>query len=260
MNLFDHIDPKSLDRRAWQLWVLALTTILILATGLALMMYVTVFSKPTGGTGHTHSTLFIGYCVLMPLIMGYLFDRQIVIRHLRCTIDEDQKQISNLQHEVRANLLESLPGMGHFQDRLAMEYRRASSSEQPISLVMVGVKPSLGPNPPGHITNVFGDAAKALAGKLRGDDSIYHIGQGVFAMLLPRIRTAVAKVVVGRLEEGLTKAARPEIRFVFECQLVNYPDNVASAREMEQGVASFLSAYSKGSSKSQPQEAEAIVA
>ena len=39
MPIFDQIDPRNLDRREWELWMLALTVILILAVGMALLMY-----------------------------------------------------------------------------------------------------------------------------------------------------------------------------------------------------------------------------
>ena len=246
MKLFDHIDPGSLDRRMWQLWVLALTTILILAAGLAIMMYAVLFSRPAGLTERHFTTLFTGYCVLMPLLVGYLFDRQLMIKHLQLRIAEEQSHVKNLEHEVRTNLLETLPGAGHFQDRLAMEYRRASRSEQPVSLVAVGVRPSLGLNTSDDLAAVSAEAAKALTRKLRGEDSIYNFGQGVFAILLPRVQTSVAELVVNRLEEGLHDAAGPACRFVFETQITNFPDHVASAREMEKAVAEFLSRHVKG--------------
>ena len=39
MLIFDRIRLQDLDRRIWQLWVLAIAMILILAGGLALHMY-----------------------------------------------------------------------------------------------------------------------------------------------------------------------------------------------------------------------------
>jgi len=241
MKFFDHIDPGALDRRMWQLWFLALSTILVLATGLALMMYAVLFSKPVELTEGHFTTLFTAYCVLMPLLVGYLFDRHIVIKHLRRKIAEEEHQLMNLRFEARANLLDNLPGIAHFQDRLAMEFRRASRAEQPVSLVIVGVKPSVGRSNPAEATAVYGDAAKALTRKLRGEDSLYHFGQGAFAILLPRVQTSIAHRVVERLEEGLRDAAGPNGQFEFENRVTNYPDHVASARDIEKAVMDFLS-------------------
>lgn len=241
MKLFDQVDPGSLDRRMWQLWVLALTTILVLASGLAIMMYAVFFSRPAGPSGHMFITLFAGYCVLMPLVLGYLLDRQLVIKQLRRKISEEEHQIVNLLHEVKTNFLETLPGVAHFQDRLSMEFRRASRAEQPISMVTVGVRPSHGASGPSALAGISGEAAKALMRKLRGEDSIYHFGGGVFSILLPRVQTSIANQIVDRLEEGLRDAAGPDYHFVFETHITNYPDQVCSAREMEKAVAGFIS-------------------
>jgi hypothetical protein len=46
MDIFDRIDPAKLDRRDTQLWVLALAMIMILACGIALIVYPTAFTKP----------------------------------------------------------------------------------------------------------------------------------------------------------------------------------------------------------------------
>jgi len=254
MTKVDRPDPRSLDQRTGQLWVLALTTILVLATGLALLMYVVVFSKPVGKVGHTNIVLFLGYCVLVPLTIAYLYDRSLLIRRLRRAISEEKEQIMYLQREIRENFLEMLPGVAHFQDRLAMEYRRASRANQPISLLIVGVKPSTGVDAPSDVTAVFGDAAKALARKLRGEDSIYYFEDGVFGILLPTVPTGMAHRVMKNLQDSLQETAGPDSRFTFESQVTNYPENAASAREMEQAVRNVL--LRRGNKAFQPQRAE----
>jgi len=247
MKLFDQIDPGTLERRAWQLWILALTTILVLATGLAVMMYTIIFSKPVGLSGRTSATLFTGYCVLMPLLIGYLLDRQIVIRQLRHRITEEENHIVDLQHEFRSNFLANMPGLAHFQDRLAMEHRRASRAEQPFSLVIVGVKPFPGLDTPtkDRLADVFGEAAKALTCKLRGEDSIYHFGEGVFGILLPRVPTSIANLAVEQMRKVMREVVSSNSGFEFETRVMNFPDHVASARDMERAVMDCLFVYSK---------------
>lgn len=254
MKFFDQLDPGSLERRAWQLWILALTTILVLATGLAVMMYAIIFSKPVGLSGRTFTTLFTGYCVLMPLLIGYLLDRQLVIKQLRHRITEEEHHIVNLQHEFRSNFLANLPGLAHFQDRLAMEHRRATRAEQPFSLVIVGVKPSPGVQPPtdDRLADVLGEAAKALTRKLRGEDSIYHFGEGVFGILLPRARTSIANLVVGQLREAMREVVSSHSGFEFETRVTNFPDHAASARDMEKAVMDCLFLYTKRHAPEQP--------
>ena len=61
MNVFDRIDSKELDRRELQLWLLAITTILILTVGMALLMYPTVFYEPLILTSSTLRKAFFGF-------------------------------------------------------------------------------------------------------------------------------------------------------------------------------------------------------
>lgn len=70
MRVFDRIDPTMLDRRELHLWLRAITVMLVMATGRALLMYPTVFSEPVVLTGPTLRKTFFGFCVLSILLAG----------------------------------------------------------------------------------------------------------------------------------------------------------------------------------------------
>jgi GGDEF domain-containing protein len=243
MKLFDRIDRESLEQRADQLWVLALSIIVVLATGLALMMYTVLFAKPDRLTNHGLVTLFVGYCSLVPLLVGYLIDRQFVIKRLRRRIREDQNHIAQLEQEVRTNLLENLPGLEHFQDRLAMEYRRALRSGEPFSVIMAAVKLLIDANTVDS-ADIFGEAARALASQMRGEDSVYYFGQGTFGLLLPRMASNVASLFAGHLSNAMDYAVNA-YSASSEIKTINFPEDAVSARAVEKHVLDFLSAYSE---------------
>jgi hypothetical protein len=140
MRVFDRVDPTMLDRRELHLWLLAITVILILATGTALLMYPAVFSGPIVLSGPTLRRTFFGFCALSILVAGYFLDRQLTIHQLRKQLVEEQSRMMQIRCEASAELLESLPGISHFQDRLAMEFRRASNTQQSLSLLTVHLK------------------------------------------------------------------------------------------------------------------------
>ena len=142
MEIFDRLDPNTLDRREFNLWILAHTMILILAVGVGLLMYPTVFSHPLSLADIPSRSAFFGFCGLAALIVGYFVDRQVVIRHLRAELENEKRQIAKIRREASADLLTMLPGLNNFCDRLAMEYRRASNTQQPLSLLAVELKPS----------------------------------------------------------------------------------------------------------------------
>jgi GGDEF domain-containing protein len=240
MRVFDRIDPLNLDRREWELWVLALAVILIFASGMALLMYPTAFSNDLIVSGATKRKLFFGFCGLSVLLMGYLLDRQAVINHLRQRVAEAHRQVEQVRHAASVDLLATLPGFDFFRDRLAMEHRRAASTHLPLSLLLVALKPLLNLGDKDEIDTAFGDAAKALSRKLRAEDSIYHIPPGVFAIVLPRAGTENANAISSRLREGLHDASGASTRFFFEVHLINYPEHASTAREMEEAVLSLL--------------------
>jgi len=242
MRVFDRIDPTTLDRRELHLWLLALTVIMILSTGMALLMYPTAFSDPLIVSGPTLRKTFFGFCALSVLFVGYFLDRQLTIHKLRRQVVEEQNRMMQIRHGASAALLESLPGTSHFQDRLTMEFRRASNTQQPLSLLAVQLKSSRGLLDAREIATSFGDAAKALIHTLRPEDSIYQFRAGVFGILLPGVSAAEAYSVSDRIADRLRAASGASECFSFDLHVVNYPEHVATAREMEKAVASHFPA------------------
>ena len=237
MRIFDQTDPMTLERRDAQLWVLAITMILILGAGTAILMYPMVFTGPAIFAGGIPRNAFFGFCVLCVLLAGYLIDRQLMIRQLRRRLAEEEKQNIRLHHQASTDLLECLPGYCHFQDRLAMEFRRAVTTQQPLSLVVVSLKSAGELSDPHEINTSFGDAAKVLIRRLRRQDSIYLFESGVFGIVLPGATGTEASGIAARLADGLRDASGASDRFLFDLGVVNYPEHVATARQMEQQVA-----------------------
>jgi GGDEF domain-containing protein len=234
MRIFDRIDAATLERRDWQLWALAMVTIFVLTAGLAVLMYPTVLSAAEGSGGVLLRRSFLGFCVLCLLLEVYLLDRQLVIRRLRSQLVEEQRLKASILEQASADLLGSMPGFSHFQDRLTMEFRRAANIQQPLSLLVVGLKVSRDVSSTGGVAAAQGDAAKVLIRKLRGEDSIYLFRSGVFGIVLPGVRGADANRVAERLHEGLADAAGANCRFTAEIRMINYPEHSSTARELEQ--------------------------
>jgi GGDEF domain-containing protein len=239
MEVFDRIDYSNLEKREWQLWLMALTVLVVLTTGMALLMYPSVFSQPVVVSGVTMRKAFFGFCALSLLLVAYLIDRQLVIRQLRQQLAEEQKRITQIRHEASNDLLESLPRLDHFRDRLVMEFRRAAITGQPLSMMVIELTASRELLDTSEVITAFGDAAKTLTRKLRGEDSLYAFRDGVFGIVLPGVRSSDAYRVAGRLEDGLHDAAGASNRFSVRLQVVNYPEHAATAREMEEVILAY---------------------
>jgi GGDEF domain-containing protein len=239
MHLFDKVDPRKLDRRHWQLSMLSLGMIVVLGAGVALLMYPAIFGSNAASPGHTSRTLFFGFCALCLLAVAYLLNRQYVVHQLRRDLLEQRTEIVHLRQEASEDLLETLAGFTHFQDQLAMGFRRAAQAGEPLSLVLVRLKPSpMFDNPP-EVSVALGDAARVLVRKLRTNDSLYHLSSSVFALVLPNTGGAEMNQLASRVAEGLADASGVSNRFSIEMQIFNYPDQASSSYEMERIAHAF---------------------
>lgn len=232
MQIFDRLDPMKLDRRHAQLWVLAIAMIIILATGVALLLYPAGFSMDVNISGPSMRRFFFSFCALSFLIVGYLIERRFAIQNLRRRLAEEEGRNARLLKEASIDLLRTLPSFEHFQDALTMEYRRATIAHQPLSVVAVSLAP-LGRAEEDVLATAYGDAAKSILRRMRREDSIYLFRHGVFGMVLPGVYTADAYKVAERMSEGLAEVSGPNHRFSFELKVINYPDHASSEREIE---------------------------
>jgi GGDEF domain-containing protein len=236
MRIFDQTDHQTLERRELELWLLTLAMVVILAGGVGLLMYPMVFSRPVPFSVPAMRRIFFAYCALSGLLVIYLVNRQRLLRQLRRQLTEELNRNILLRQRASLDLLESLPRFNRFQDRLAMAFRRALNSQQPLSLLIAQLKPAGDSAHQTDIDTAFGDAANALIRRLRADDSIYAFQRGIFGILLPATSAAEAQQISDRLGEALTDASGVTKRFSFELQLLNYPEQAQSARELEEAA------------------------
>lgn len=236
MRLFDKIRPDQLDRRELQLTLLACGTILILGAGLALLMYPLVFSYSSSVLRNA----FYGFCGLSALLAVYLVDRQVTIQQLRRQIAEAGRRAAETKIEASAELLNAIPNLSSFKDRLAMEYRRAAAADQVLSVLVVTVILPEDVSSTPFAISLLSDAAKAISRKLRGQDSLYVLRPHCFGTILPTVSRAVAERISGRVAEGLSDAAGATNRFTYKIDIVNSPVNAASAHQLQEAVLTLL--------------------
>ncbi len=240
MRESERLDPLRVEKNEKHLWALTLTSVIVFALGLAFMMYPIAFSNELAFSNQDMPKYFFGFCVLALLLVVYLLDRQHVIRQLRQRLQEEHQRVLAMRREASADLLATLPGLDHFRDRLAMEFRRSSQMNLPLSLLIVHLEPSEDLARTAETETAFGDAAKALARRMRKEDSLFLLRPGVFSIVLPDVNTFNARHLSVRLTGGLQDAAGASLRFSSEIRVFNYPENAATAREMEEAVRPYF--------------------
>jgi len=241
MQVSNKINLDNMESRNVQLLLLACAVIFILSSGLALLMYPAVFSHPLVVRGETLRVSFFGFCVVSILLIAYLADRQMTISRLRRRVLEEQRQALEARGQASADLMNALPNLNSFRDRLPMEYRRAVSVNQNLAAFVITITPADGCDPGEH-SALIGDAAKSMGRKIRAEDSLYLLYPGYFGIVIPGRDGAVIRNIEHRLGEGLSDAAGVSNRFSYEIQIVRYPDNAKSAQELEEAVCNLLPA------------------
>jgi len=235
-------DPRQLDRlerRERHLSILAAVIVLVMAGGVALLMYPLVFVHPDESNKWTLRFAFVGFCVLTVLFVAYLMDRQRTMHRLKQQLVSELRRNVELRHQADADLLHTIPNLSQFQDRIAMEFRRASAMERPLSLSVVKVKLAEGLADTDEGLAAIGEAARGIARNLRSSDSMYLLGPGIFGTVLPDTDTLHANRVTVLFEETL-RHIEAKNKFSFETFSCNYPDHVKSAYELEELVSSLL--------------------
>jgi hypothetical protein len=212
----------------------------VLAIGTALLMYPVVFSQQDQPAYRNLRAAFLGFCVLSVLLTAYLWNQQMTIRRLRHRITGSRERMAEAQRQASEALLSTMADFRSFQDRLPMEHRRAMTVSEPLSILVVAVRIP-GESTPSLLTAAVGDAAKAIARKLRKQDSLYLLGTATFAVILPGVNPGVAQKISQRVAEGLSDAAGAGNRFACKLNSVSYPENAATSRELEQAVRAHMS-------------------
>jgi GGDEF domain-containing protein len=239
MTTFNAAELDKLERREFQLSVLCAVFVLVLAGGVALLMYPLVFVHPDPVNKWSPRFAFLGFCVLSVLFVAYLFDRQRTVRNLKQSLVDELQRNIELRHQANVDLLHTIPDLSYFQDRLVMDCRRAASRQRPLSLLVTKVKLSTNFSTDKAKAEALGEAARALSRNLGHNDSIYVLSEGLFGMILPDADIASAKRLALKLEATLESVGASS---KFTCELLtrSYPDEVQSAHEFQEMVTALL--------------------
>ncbi len=204
MKISNRVEPDNLEHHELQLSIFVAITVIVMAVGMAVLMYPVVFSHQTPGD-RTMRTAFWGFCALCVLLTIYLWDRHATIRRLR------------------------------------RDMGRMATTTQKLSIVVITIKFPADHSGPSETASALGDAAKVIARKMREQDSIYILAPACFGAVLPGVDLLNAERVCARLTEGLADAAGVSHRFHFDLQVVNYPAHASSATELQQAVSALAS-------------------
>jgi GGDEF domain-containing protein len=232
--------PVNLERREFQLNLFAASAVAILAAGLVLLMYPAVFANRESSSSRVPQIAFYGFCILSCLLVAYIVDRQLTIHRLRAQIAMERIRTSEALRRASADVLSAMPNVSTFDDRLAMEFRRAATAELKLSVMVISIKLNGPFIEPDLAISARGDAASAVSRKLREQDSIFILRRTFFGVILPGLGQAGVQQVCARISEGLSDVSGVSNRFSFKIETVSYPEQTSSAYDLELAVNGWL--------------------
>ena len=104
MAKFNRAELDQLERRELQLTILSAVFVFVLAAGLATLMYPLVFEHPEGNKW-TLRVAYFGFCGLTLLFIGYLVDRQGMVRKLKQQLLEELERNMEISHQASVDML-----------------------------------------------------------------------------------------------------------------------------------------------------------
>ncbi|HEX3377693.1 MAG TPA: GGDEF domain-containing protein [Candidatus Acidoferrales bacterium] len=172
--------------------------------------------------------------------MAYIVDRQLTIHRLRAQIALERIRTSEALRQASADVLSAMPNVGTFDDRLAMEFRRAATADSRLTVMVIAINLNGIFAEPDQSMSALGDAASAISRKLREQDSIFILRRNYFGVILPGLRQESIQQVCGRISEGLSDVSGASNRFSFKIETVSYPEQTSSAYDLELAVNGWL--------------------
>lgn len=214
------MDWETVDRLDWHLWILSILLIFVLGISLLSFMFPSVFWTAENNLLDSSQRAFFGFCTLMGLTLIYLLQRQATVRQLRRRLYSAQAALTETRRRADEEAFTNLPGTDQFRDALAMEYRRASKSQQPLGAAVISF--------PRNSLALAGRLAKHLGATLRTGESMYRISDCGLGVILPRMASNEVAALMAQMERASEMPSG-----LMDVQVVSYPNDAASLAEME---------------------------
>lgn len=203
---------RSLQRRDWELWSIALLLMTVFAAGLIVYFYAntTEASVLSPTTARYLWLAFFGLVTLVVLLNVYLIARKRALAHLwrRYLL-----QLQELERERELGMLDPVTQVfnrRYFDEVIPKEIRRSDRTNRPLSLLLVDVDDFKQINQQqGHFVGdeVLRTVGGLLRDSLRCSDYAFRFGGDEFLLVLPETPAEGAALVARRLHARVAERA-----------------------------------------------------
>jgi diguanylate cyclase (GGDEF)-like protein len=198
----------GIERRDWELWVLALVTVAILASGLFFVLLPAVFmgQETIEIRANLSPQLMLGMVLLVLLLIGYLVHKQIQLRamRLRSIVEAWNFEVSHVQMLI--DPLTQVFNRSSLEEILAKEIKRVERNKSSMVFLYVDVNDFKVVNTRfGHLSGdlVLAEVGSLLKQSVRGSDYVVRMGGDEFLAALVETDEVGAEVVKNRIHERL---------------------------------------------------------
>src|SRR5246127_1407755 len=214
----------QLERRDWELWLIVSLTGVLVATGLAAILFPALFLKHDNM--HFEVTvsrpLATGLFTLLALLNTYLVTKRLEIRRLREQLLSSTIQQELIRQQSFTDPLTEIYNRRSLEDIAGRFISHAKRLKNPLSLLLIDVDRFKNVNTKfGHLTGdvVLADTAALLKSSVRGSDAVFRYGGDEFLIILADTSRAGAVKVIERIRSYLIDWNRAETLDGFELSL-----------------------------------------
>lgn len=199
---------SQLERRDWELWLIVSLTGVLVATGLAAILFPAAFLKHDNM--HFEVTvsrpLATGLFTLLALLNTYLVTKRLEIRRLREKLLSSTIQQELIRQQSFTDPLTEIYNRRSMEETAGRFISHARRLKSPLSLLLIDVDRFKNVNTTfGHLTGdvVLADTAALLKSSVRGSDAVFRYGGDEFVIILADTSRSGAGKVIDRIRAYL---------------------------------------------------------
>jgi diguanylate cyclase (GGDEF)-like protein len=192
------------ERRDWELWILALVTVVMLAAGLFFVLLPAVFlgEKTIQIRANVSPQVMLGFILLVLLLVAYLVHKQIQLRgmRLRSIVEAWNFEVAHIQMLI--DPLTQVFNRASLEEILAKEIKRVQRRQSTLVFLYVDVNDFKLVNTRfGHLSGdlVLAEVGGLVKTSVRGSDYVVRMGGDEFLAALVDTTAAGADVVKNRI-------------------------------------------------------------
>ena len=195
---------STIEKRDWELWILALSMVGILAVGYFFVIFPAVFMGQHSIFIHANlsSPLLVGQITLVMLFLIHLAHKHIQIRTLRAESIVEALQFELAHAQLMLDPLTQAFNRTALEEVISKELNRARRRQTTLVLLYIDVDDLKRVNTRyGHLSGdlVLSEAGAVLKGCVRGSDYVIRMGGDEFLVVLADTDLAGGEVVKGRV-------------------------------------------------------------